>query len=222
MTAKEIQEDLSARVQRQRQRRAATPQAIAKAEPKQVILPEFDTNLGEIKVGAAFWPIEILKDFIRSKTINIMDEIKLSIRMGEGAEHGFKAAIKMLEASEFPPLAEVQRLRTTEDNRVEVTLKRSHNTSILRLSKMGASYCVPNFEAEVRRYQRLADNEVRKRERAQDAIEQEKATELRDAKAVIAADAALNPAIRQARARMANYSAKIKAAAEIVNAAAKR
>jgi len=221
MTAKEIQEDLSARVQRKRQRRAATPQAIAKAEPKQVILPEFDTALGEIKVGSKFWPLEILENFKRSKTIKIMDEIKLSIRLGEGAEHGFKSAIKMLETSEFPPLAEVQRLRTTEDNRVEVTLKRSHNTSILRLSKMAELYCLPDFEAEVRRYQRLADNEVRKRERAQDAIEQEKATELRDAKAVIAADAALNPAIRQARARMANYSAKIKAAAEIVNRAAK-
>jgi hypothetical protein len=206
---------------REHSRRAATPQAIAKAEPKQVILPEFDTALGEIKVGSKFWQIEILKDFIRSKTINIMDEIKLSIRLGEGAEHGFKAAIRMLKTSEFPPLAEVQRLRTTQDNRVEVTLKRAHNTSIIRLSGMAELYCVPDFEAEVRRYKRLADNEVRQHEKKKAAIEQEFANELREAKATIAQDAALNPAIRSARARMPQYAARIKSAAEIVNRAAK-
>jgi len=185
-------------------------------------LPEFDTALGEISVGSNFWPIENLTEYLRGKALKIMEEVKLSIRLGESIDHGFKAAVRMLEASEWPDIAEVQRLRTTEDNRVEVTLKKGHSTGTIRLSKMGAIYCVPDFEAEVRkRYTRLAKNELRQREQVTEAKAQKIANELREAKAVVANDAALNPAIRSARARMPAYAAKIKAAAEIVNRAAK-
>jgi len=63
---------------------------------------------------------------------------------------------------------------------------------------------------------------MRQHEKKKAAIEQEFANELREAKATIAQDAALNPAIRSARARMPQYAARIKSAAEIVNRAAKR